>query len=99
MCFTSAGPKPMGVRLPPQPVSAAKIGFRILQNTASTPANERTFAKLEKREPMAKIHHAAAQGFAAGAASYVAGRPGYPAENETWLKKGLGADSNKTLPL
>src|ERR1700728_2104533 len=97
MCFTSAGPKPMGVRLPPQPVSAAKIGFRILQNTASTPANERTFAKLEKREPMAKIHHAAAQGFAAGAASYVAGRPEYPPEIETWLTGELRLDSSKTV--
>ena len=57
----------------------------------------RTFAKLEKREPMAKIHHAAAQGFAAGAANYVAGRPEYPPEIETWLNQELGLDSSKTV--
>jgi SAM-dependent methyltransferase len=46
---------------------------------------------------MAKIHHFAAQGFAAGAANYVAGRPEYPPEIETWLNEELGLDSSKTV--
>ena len=46
---------------------------------------------------MAKIHHAAAQGFAAGAANYVSGRPEYPPEIETWLNEELGLDSGKTV--
>ena len=46
---------------------------------------------------MAKIHPVAAEGFAAGAASYVAGRPEYPPEIETWLNEELGLDSGKTV--
>ena len=46
---------------------------------------------------MAQIHHAAAQGFAAGAANYVAGRPEYPPAIETWLNQELGLDSSKTV--
>ena len=46
---------------------------------------------------MAKIHHTAAQGFAAGAANYVAGRPEYPPEIETWLNQELGLDNSKTI--
>jgi len=46
---------------------------------------------------MAKIHHAAAEGFAAGAASYVAGRPEYPPEIEAWLTDELGLHSGKTV--
>jgi SAM-dependent methyltransferase len=45
---------------------------------------------------MAKIHHAAAEGFAAGAANYVAGRPEYPPEIETWLIHDLGLGRGKT---
>jgi SAM-dependent methyltransferase len=52
---------------------------------------------LEKRESMAKIHHSAAEGFAAGAANYVAGRPGYPPEIEAWLTGDLGLASGKTV--
>ena len=43
------------------------------------------------------IHHAAAEGFAAGAASYVAGRPEYPPEIETWLETQLALGSGKTV--
>jgi SAM-dependent methyltransferase len=46
---------------------------------------------------MAKIHRAAAEGFAAGAASYVAGRPEYPPEIEAWLTDELGLHSGKTV--
>src|ERR1700677_165651 len=46
---------------------------------------------------MAKIHHSAAQGFAAGAANYVAGRPEYPPQIETWLNEELGLDSSKSV--
>ncbi len=46
---------------------------------------------------MAKIHHTAAQGFAAGAANYVAGRPEYPPEIEAWLTGELGLNSSKTV--
>lgn len=45
---------------------------------------------------MAKIHHAAAEGFAAGAANYVAGRPEYPPEIEPWLVHDLGLGKGKT---
>lgn len=46
---------------------------------------------------MAKIHHSAAQGFTAGAASYVAGRPEYPPEIEAWLTHELGLDGGKSV--
>ncbi len=36
------------------------------------------------------LHHAAAQGFAAGADSYVRGRPDYPAEVDGWLTGTIG---------
>ena len=45
---------------------------------------------------MAEIHQAAAAGFAAGAASYVAGRPEYPPAIENWLTQDLGLSSTKT---
>jgi SAM-dependent methyltransferase len=45
---------------------------------------------------MANIHHAAAEGFAAGAANYVAGRPEYPPEIEQWLVHDLGLKVGKT---
>jgi phospholipid N-methyltransferase len=45
---------------------------------------------------MTNIHHVAAEGFALGAASYVAGRPDYPAEIEDWLARDLGLTSGKT---
>jgi SAM-dependent methyltransferase len=44
---------------------------------------------------MANIHHAAAEGFAAGAANYVAGRPEYPPEIEQWLAHDLGLMEGK----
>jgi SAM-dependent methyltransferase len=46
---------------------------------------------------MANIHHSAAEGFTAGAADYVAGRPEYPPEIEAWLTHELGLDSGKTV--
>jgi SAM-dependent methyltransferase len=46
---------------------------------------------------MAKIHHTAAEGFAAGAANYAAGRPEYPPEIEGWLTHELGLDSRKAV--
>jgi SAM-dependent methyltransferase len=46
---------------------------------------------------MTKIHHTAAEGFAAGAANYAAGRPEYPPEIEAWLTHELGLDSGKTV--
>jgi SAM-dependent methyltransferase len=51
---------------------------------------------LKNGENMAKIHHSAVQGFAAGAASYVAGRPDYPPAIEEWLTHELGLNSSKT---
>lgn len=45
---------------------------------------------------MTNIHHTAAEGFSAGAATYVAGRPDYPPEIETWLVNDLGLGSGKT---
>ena len=39
---------------------------------------------------MTDLHPAAAEGFAAGAATYAAGRPGYPAEIDDWLRDALG---------
>ena len=36
------------------------------------------------------LHTAAAQGFAAGAKTYAAGRPDYPAEIDNWLRNELG---------
>ena len=45
---------------------------------------------------MTNIHHVAAEGFALGAASYVAGRPDYPSEIEGWLTQDLGLNSGKT---
>jgi SAM-dependent methyltransferase len=43
------------------------------------------------------IHHTAAEGFSAGAANYVAGRPEYPPEVEEWLTQDLGLSSGKTV--
>ena len=45
---------------------------------------------------MANIHHAAAEGFRAGAANYVVGRPEYPPEIEPWLAHDLGLMVGKT---
>ena len=45
---------------------------------------------------MAHIHHVAAEGFAAGAANYVAGRPEYPPEIEHWLTHDLGLRAGET---
>jgi SAM-dependent methyltransferase len=45
---------------------------------------------------MTKIHPVAAQGFTAGAATYVEGRPEYPPEIEEWLTHDLGLSSGKT---
>jgi SAM-dependent methyltransferase len=45
---------------------------------------------------MTSIHHLAAEGFSAGAASYVAGRPDYPPEIEAWLTQDLGLSRGKT---
>ncbi|HTZ59977.1 MAG TPA: class I SAM-dependent methyltransferase [Acidobacteriaceae bacterium] len=45
---------------------------------------------------MSNIHHAAAEGFSAGAATYVAGRPDYPPEIEAWLINDLGLGPGKT---
>jgi SAM-dependent methyltransferase len=44
---------------------------------------------------MAAIHHAAAEGFAADAESYVRGRPDYPPEIEAWLRDDLGLREGK----
>ena len=45
---------------------------------------------------MTNIHHIAAEGFSAGAATYVEGRPDYPPEIETWLAHDLGLGTGKT---
>ena len=45
---------------------------------------------------MTSIHHLAAEGFSAGAASYVAGRPDYPPEIEEWLAQDLRLTKGKT---
>jgi SAM-dependent methyltransferase len=45
---------------------------------------------------MTNIHHLAAQGFTAGAATYVEGRPEYPPEIGPWLAHDLGLSSGKT---
>jgi ubiquinone/menaquinone biosynthesis C-methylase UbiE len=45
---------------------------------------------------MTNIHHTAAEGFSAGAATYVAGRPDYPLEIEAWLANDLGLRSGRT---
>jgi ubiquinone/menaquinone biosynthesis C-methylase UbiE len=45
---------------------------------------------------MTNIHHLAAAGFTAGAATYVEGRPEYPPEIEAWLIHDLGLGSGKT---
>jgi ubiquinone/menaquinone biosynthesis C-methylase UbiE len=46
---------------------------------------------------MTKIHRAAAEGFTAGVANYVAGRPEYPEEIEKWLIHDLALSSGKTV--
>jgi SAM-dependent methyltransferase len=46
---------------------------------------------------MAKIHHTAAEGFAAGAANYAAGRPEYPPAIEAWLTHELGLQGGKMV--
>jgi SAM-dependent methyltransferase len=45
---------------------------------------------------LTNIHHVAAEGFALGAASYLAGRPDYPVAIEEWLTHDLGLTSGKT---
>src|SRR5580700_5629283 len=45
---------------------------------------------------MTNIHRTAAEGFSAGAATYVEGRPEYPPEIEAWLTDDLGLGSGKT---
>src|SRR3984885_15295449 len=45
---------------------------------------------------MTNIHRTASEGFSAGAATYVEGRPEYPAEIEAWLAHDLGLASGKT---
>src|SRR3984957_7558389 len=45
---------------------------------------------------MTNIHRMAVEGFTAGAATYVEGRPEYPAEIEEWLAHDLGLASGKT---
>lgn len=43
------------------------------------------------------LHHAAAQGFAAGADSYVRGRPDYPPEVDGWLADTIGLGPGKRV--
>jgi ubiquinone/menaquinone biosynthesis C-methylase UbiE len=43
-----------------------------------------------------RIHPVAAEGFAAAAAAYVAGRPEYPPQIEEWLRTELGLGKGKT---
>lgn len=45
---------------------------------------------------MTPLHRSAAQGFAAGAAAYAAGRPDYPAELDGWLRDALGLGPGRT---
>jgi SAM-dependent methyltransferase len=45
---------------------------------------------------MTNIHRTAAEGFTAGAATYVEGRPEYPPEIGAWLTEDLGLGSGKT---
>src|ERR1700723_1500250 len=45
---------------------------------------------------MTNIHRMAVEGFAAGAATYVEGRPEYPPEIEAWLAHDLGLGRGKT---
>jgi len=45
---------------------------------------------------MTNIHRMAVEGFTAGAATYVEGRPEYPPEIEAWLAHDLGLGSGKT---
>ncbi|MGC2399277.1 MAG: class I SAM-dependent methyltransferase [Acidobacteriaceae bacterium] len=45
---------------------------------------------------MTNIHQTAVHGFSAGAATYVAGRPDYPPEIETWLVEELNLSGGKT---
>jgi len=47
-------------------------------------------------KPVANIHPSAAEGFAAGAADYVAGRPEYPPAIEEWLRNDLGLSNGRT---
>jgi len=44
---------------------------------------------------MTKLHHVAAEGFAAAAAAYAAGRPEYPAEIGGWLRDAVGLAPGK----
>lgn len=46
---------------------------------------------------MTKLHRAAADGFAAQAAAYVAGRPDYPSEIGGWLADDVGAGPGRTV--
>lgn len=43
------------------------------------------------------IHHAAADGYASGAATYVKGRPDYPPEVSAWLRDSLGLAPGATV--
>ncbi len=45
---------------------------------------------------MTNIHPVAAEGFGAGSAAYVTGRPDYPPEIEAWLIQDLGLGTGKT---
>ena len=47
------------------------------------------------KPPGASVHPAAAYGFAAGAATYVRGRPDYPPEALEWLRNTLGLRGGK----
>lgn len=46
---------------------------------------------------MQDIHHTAVRGFTANAATYVKGRPGYPAEIKDWLRNDLSLCEGKTV--
>jgi len=43
------------------------------------------------------MHETAEQGFAAGATTYAAGRPGYPPEIVGWLRSSLGLEKGRTV--
>ena len=43
------------------------------------------------------IHHAAADGYASGAVTYVKGRPDYPPEVSAWLRDSLGLAAGATV--